>query len=86
MEEARVTQFRDEVLAGNFEDVPSMVATFVRGSTTFCGEDFEQIGQNEVMRQKREFMLKEQTRMIEYLLFEQKYMELLDAGRTIEAI
>lgn len=50
MEEARVTQFRDEVLAGNFEDVPSMVATFVRGSTTFCGEDFEQIGQNEVMR------------------------------------
>ena len=50
MEEPRVTQFRDEVLAGNFEDVPSMVATFVRGSTTFCGEDFEQIGQNEVMR------------------------------------
>ena len=50
MEEARVTQFRDEVLAGNFEDVPSMVATFVRGSATFSGDDFNQIGQNEVMR------------------------------------
>ena len=59
MEEPRVSQFRNEVLAGNFEDVPTMVATFVRGSATFCGEEFEQIGQNEIMRQKREFMLKE---------------------------
>ena len=37
MEEPRVSQFRDEVLAGNFEDVPQMVATFVRGS--FSGEE-----------------------------------------------
>ena len=84
MEEKRVTQFRDEVLAGNFEDIQQMVATFVRGSIT--GEDINQVSQCEMMRQKREFMLKEQTRMIEYLLFEQKYMELMEQGNSIQAI
>ena len=72
------------MLAGNFEDIPQLVAKLVRGSTT--GEDFDQVGQFEMVRQKREFMLKEQTRMIEYLIFEQKYMELMDEGNTIEAI
>ena len=84
MEEPRVTQFRDLVLAGNYEDVPEMVATLVRGSSTV--DEFDQVSQCEIMKQKREFMLKEQTRMIEYLLFEQKYMELMDAGNTVQAI
>lgn len=31
-------------------------------------------------------MAQEQIRVIEYLLYEQKYMELLHAGKTIEAV
>ena len=57
MEEPRVAQFRDEVLQGDFEDVPQMVATFVRGSAT--AQDFDLMNQSEIVQQKREFMLKE---------------------------
>ena len=47
MEETRVSAFRKQVLAGDFEDVPQMVATFVRGSMT--SEDYEQFGNCEIM-------------------------------------
>ena len=74
MEQCQVTQFRDAVLAGNFDNIPEMVANFIRACDT------QESNQNEIIVQKREFIVKEQARMIEYLLFEQKYMELLDNG------
>ena len=80
MEQCQVTQFRDAVLAGNFDNIPEMVANFIRACDT------KESNQNEIVVQKREFIVKEQARMIEYLLFEQKYMELLDNGKTLEAI
>ena len=80
MEQCQVTQFRDAVLAGNFDNIPEMVANFIRACDT------QESNQNEIIVQKREFIVKEQARMIEYLLFEQKYMELLDNGQTLEAI
>jgi len=35
---------------------------------------------------KEEFLIEEQVRIIEYLLFEQKYMELVASGSTLQAI
>ena len=39
-----------------------------------------------LVNQKRQFLINEQIRMIEYLLYEQQYMELIAQGETIKAI
>ena len=57
MEETRVTAFREQVLAGDFENVPQMVDTFVKGSMS--SDDYDQFEHCEIMKQKREFMQKE---------------------------
>ena len=50
MEQCQVTQFRDAVLAGNFDDIPEIVATLIRAT------DASKNNKNEIMLQKREFV------------------------------
>lgn len=40
----------------------------------------------DLVARKQEFLIEEQVRIIEYLIFEQKYMELVVEGKTLEAI
>ena len=89
MEDPVVSTFRKQVLESDFADIdiPKLASTLVRSSSTICqsnGSGGPQI--SGLVEQKREFLLGEQTRMIEYLLFEQKYMEAVAGGRTVEAI
>lgn len=79
MEEPVVSRFRQQVLTCPFTqiDISKEATTLVRTSSTI---------DTGLVEQKREFLLTEQIRMIEYLLYEQKYMEAVAAGRTVEAI
>jgi len=75
MEEPLISEFRKRIFSGDFDNIPDLVSTLVRSSTPFAlaepSESFD------LVEQKKEFLLREQIRMIEYLLFEQKYMELV---------
>ena len=75
MEEPLISEFRKRILSGDFDNIPDLVSTLVRSSAPLAqaepSESFD------LVEQKKEFLLREQIRMIEYLLFEQKYMELV---------
>ena len=90
MEDPVVSTFRKEVLESDFADmdIPNLASTLVRSSSSIGNSSSNGGGQQIIglVEQKREFLLNEQTRMIEYLLFEQKYMEAVAGGHTINAI
>ena len=88
LEEPVVSTFRNEVLSKDFSDmdIPQLAQNLVRSSSPMSNGVGKQGGQGGLIEQKREFLLTEQIRMIEYLLFEQKYMEAVEGGRTVEAI
>ena len=89
MEAPEVSTFRKEVLAGNFAEIPQLAGDLVHGSTSAATPVRPSAPAQEcfdLVAQKREFVVREQLRTIEYLLYEQKYMELVAQGNTIEAI
>lgn len=66
--------FRQRVMDGRFENIPQLVQMLLTSEkTNDAGE-------------KLVFMRQEQRQLIEYLMFEQKYMELIESGQTISAI
>ena len=72
MEETCVLSFRDSIMQGDLDNIPEQVSQL--------------LGTQEMECTKKEFIRQEQQRLIEYLLFEQKYMELLEMGQTLAAI
>jgi len=81
-----VDLFRRQVLAGNFEDIPALVSSLVRGQDLAGSARGAPFVEFDLVAKKREFLVEEQVRMIEYLLFEQKYMEHVAQGATLKAI
>ena len=69
-----MTQFRQKVLAGDFSDIPEMVKSLVECGSQFTdprsAEKVSFANSQSLVNQKRQFLINEQIRMIEYLLYE----------------
>ena len=78
VEAAHVTQFRQQVLAGNWSDIPSLVAGLVKGHLKADDQlgaprtmlDTKSVSGFDLVARKQQFLIEEQVRIIEYLLFE----------------
>ena len=87
LEDPIVESFRKDVLAGKFSDIPGLASTLVRNAAVALVTPNSQTSTGQsLIEQKREFVVGQQIRIIEYLLYEQKYMELVAQSRTLEAI